>query len=97
MNLDDLKKKWTDRGFSFGVGTIKSGDGVDEAVHDDKNELVFMEKGKYEFIVDQESFMQEGEVEVFIPAGSTHSIKNLGPNDSKIYYGYKSKKLITKA
>ncbi len=55
-----------------------------------------MEKGKYEFIIDQKSFMQEGEVEVLIPAGSTHRIKNIGSNDSKIYYGYKAKELITK-
>lgn len=93
MNNNKLEKDWTDRGFSFGVGTIKAGDGVDEAVHDDKDELVFMEKGKYEFIIDQESFIQEGEVEILIPAGSTHSIKNLGLNDSKIYYGYKRKNL----
>jgi len=93
MNNDKLEKNWTDRGFSFGIGTIKSGDAVDEAVHDDKDELVFMEKGKYEFIIDQESFMQEGGIEVLIPAGSTHSIKNIGPNDSKIYYGYKPKNL----
>ena len=93
MNIDELEKNWTERGFSFGVGTIKSGDGVDEAFHDDKDELVFMEKGTYEFIIDQQSVFQEGEIEVLIPAGFTHSIKNLGPKDSKIYYGYKSKDL----
>ena len=93
MNIDELEKDWTERGFSFGVGIIKVGDGVDKAFHDDKDELVLMEKGKYEFIIDQKSVMQEGEVEVLIPAGSTHSIKNLGSKDSKIYYGYKSKNL----
>lgn len=54
MNIDELEKNWTGRGFSFGVGTIKSGDAVDEAVHDDKDELVFMEPGEYEFIIDRE-------------------------------------------
>jgi len=52
-----------------------------------------MEKEKYEFIIGQESFVQEREVEVFIPAGSPRSIKDMGPNDSKIYYGYKLKSL----
>lgn len=93
MNIDNLKKNWTNRGFSFDVGTIKSGDYVDEAVHNDKDELVFMEIGEYEFIIDNESFVQNGDVEVLIPAGSIHTIKNIGPNDSKIYYGYKSKNL----
>ncbi|MEH6628100.1 MAG: hypothetical protein V7739_16780 [Motiliproteus sp.] len=93
MNIDELEKNWTDRGFSFGVGTIKSGDAVDEAVHEEKDELVLMETGEYEFIIGNESFFQKGNVEVLIPAGSTHTIKNIGPNDSKIYYGYKSKNL----
>ena len=93
MNLDELEKNWTDRGFSFGVGTIKSGDAVDEAVHDDKDELVLMAAGEYEFIIDNESFLQKGGVEVLIPSGATHTIKNIGPNDSKIYYGYKPKNL----
>lgn len=93
MNKEELEKDWTDRSFSFGVGTIKAGDGINEAVHDDKDELVLMESGKYEFTIDNETFIQEGDTEVLIPAGSTHSIKNLGIKDSKIYYGYKPKDL----
>lgn len=93
MNIEELEKNWIDKGFSFGVGTIKSGDAVDEAVHDDKDELVLMEFGEYEFIIDNESFLQKGGVEVLIPAGATHTIKNIGPNDSIIYYGYKPKNL----
>ena len=89
MNIDEIKKDWISRGFSFGIGTIKSKDKVNKAVHYDKDELVIMAKGKYEFILDDESFFQEGCTEVYIPAGSTHSIINLGPHDSKIYYGYK--------
>jgi len=89
MNKEKLEKDWTGRGFSFGVGTIKAGDGVNEAVHDDQDELVLMESGRYEFTVDNETFIQEGDCEVLIPAGSTHSIKNIGTKDSKIYYGYK--------
>lgn len=93
MNIDDLEKKWTDKGFSFGVGTIKSGDAVDEAVHDNKDEMVLMEPGEYEFIIGSESFIQKGAIEVLIPAGAKHTIKNIGPNDSKIYYGYRAKNL----
>ncbi|PHR25899.1 MAG: cupin domain-containing protein [Desulfotalea sp.] len=92
MNKEKLEKDWDERGFSFGIGTIKSGDAVDESVHDDKDELVVMETGKYEFIIDHKSFSQDGDVEVLIPAGTVHTIKNVGPNDSKIYYGYKAKK-----
>ena len=91
MNIDKLKIDWTERGFSFAVGTIKAGDAVDEAFHEDQDELVLMESGEYEFIIGNETFLQKGNIEVFIPAGSVHSIKNLGKSDSKIYFGYKMK------
>ncbi len=90
MDIDELEKDWTERGFSFAVGTIKAGDAVDEAFHDDKDELVLMESGEYEFSIDEETFSQNGNIEVFIPAGSVRSIKNLGENYSKIYFGYKA-------
>ena len=90
MDIDELEKDWTERGFSFAVGTIKAGDAVDEAFHDDKDELVLMESGEYEFSIGEETFSQHGNIEVFIPAGSVRSIKNLGENDSKIYFGYKA-------
>lgn len=90
MDIDELEKNWIERGFSFGVGTIKAGDAVDEAFHDDKDELVLMESGEYEFTIGNETFRHNGNVEVRIPAGSIHSIKNLGRKDSKIYFGYKA-------
>lgn len=89
MNKEKLEKDWAARGFSFAVGSIKAGDGIDAAVHDDKDELVVMESGKYEFTIDNETYIQAGDVEVLIPAGSTHSIKSLSIKDSKIYYGYR--------
>ena len=91
MDIDKLEKIWIERGFSFAVGTIKAGDSVDKAFHDDKDELVLMEKGHYEFILNDEVFLQQGEIEVTIPSGTTHSIKNLGSTNSTIYYGYRSK------
>lgn len=91
MNIDEIEKDWLARGFSFAVGTIKAGDAVDEALHEDKDELVLMENGDYEFSIGDETFMQNGNIEVLIPAGSIHSIRNLGQNDSKIYFGYKAK------
>ena len=75
MNVDQLEKDWTERGFSFGDGTIKAGDAVDEAFHDDKDELVHMDRGAYEFVIGDETFRQNGNIEVFIPAGSVHSVK----------------------
>ena len=89
MTIDELEADWTSRGYSFGIGAIKAKDAINEAMHDDKNELVFMESGQYEFTLGDKKFSQKGNVEVLIPAGTTHSIKNIGAKNSKIYYGYK--------
>ena len=75
------------RGFLFAYPPPQSR----EAVHDDQDELVLLEAGEYEFILDKESFLQKSGVEVLIPAEARHTIKNIGPNDSTIYYDYKSK------
>jgi len=93
MNKEDLEKNWTERGFSFGIGTIQDGDGINKAVHDDKDELVLLEIGKYEFTIGNDLFIHEGGEEILIPAGDTHSIKNLSGKDSTIFYGYKLKDL----
>ena len=89
MDIELLEKDWTERGFSFAKGTIKAGDAVDEAFHEDQDELVLMETGSYEFSIGDDIFTQGGNIEVFIPAGSVHSIKNLGHQDATIYFGYK--------
>ena len=89
MNIEELEKAWRKKGFSFAAGTIKSGDAVDDAVHIDQDELVLMEPGEYEFIIGTEEFRDHGNKEVLIPAGAHHTIKNIGANDSKIYFGYK--------
>ena len=89
MTEYEYEKNWNDRGYSFGVGSIKLDKGVDEAVHDDKDELVVVVNGKLEFTIDDRTFVAECDTEVFIPAKSIHSIKNVGAEVSTIYYGYK--------
>ena len=89
MNISELEKQWTRRGFSFDVGTIKAGDAVDEAVHEDKDEVVVMGIGEYEFVIGSDEFIDKGHKEVLIPAGTHHTIRNIGKSDSKIYFGYK--------
>ena len=89
MAEKELQRNWEERGFSFATGTIKVGDKVDDAVHDDKDELVVIATGKLEFTVGSDTFTPGQNVEVFIPARSRHTIINIGSEDSKILYGYK--------
>jgi mannose-6-phosphate isomerase-like protein (cupin superfamily) len=89
MTENEYKRDWSERGYSFGVGTIYLDKGVDKAVHNDQDEVVVAVNGKLEFTIDNKTFVAETDTEVFIPAKSIHSIKNVGTEISKIYYGYK--------
>lgn len=89
MTEQEIEKNWKERGFSFGVGSIKIGDAVDRAVHEDRDELVIMASGKLEAIIDTETFYPEPGQEIIIPAKKNHSLKNIGNSESKIYFGYK--------
>ncbi len=92
MTENEIKENWAKRGFSFGTGTISLNDGVEEAVHEDKDELIIMANGKLEFTIGDKSFIQENSEEVLIPAKDIHSIRNVGTEDSIIYFGYKEVK-----
>ena len=89
MTQKDFEENWISRGYSFAVGQIKLQEGVNNAVHDDLDELVVMVNGKLEFSIDGETHIPDCNQEVFIPAKASHSIKNIGDGDSTIYFGYK--------
>jgi len=89
MSESEYEIDWNDRGYSFGVGSIKFDKGVDKAVHNHKDEFVVAVNGKLEFTIDDRTFIAECDTEIFIPANSIHSIKNIGTEISTIYYGYK--------
>ena len=93
MTESEYKINWSDRGYSFGIGTINLDKGVDKAAHNDKDELVVAVNGELEFTIDNKTFIAQCDTEVFIPAKAVHSIKNVGTEVSTIYYGYKQKSI----
>jgi hypothetical protein len=58
VKINELEADWTNRGFSFGIDTIKAHDGINEVTHDYKDELVYMESRKYEFTIVDKTFTQ---------------------------------------
>ena len=93
MTENEYKKSWNERGYSFGSGTVTLESGVNQASHDDQDELVVVVNGLLEFTIDERIFVADCDKEIFIPAKTVHSIKNIGLADSIIYYGYKSTNL----
>ena len=70
MTEQEYEKNWKEGGYSFGVGSVTLEKGVDEASHEDQDELVVTVNGKLEFTIDNDTFIAECDTEVFIPAKS---------------------------
>lgn len=91
MTENEYRQSWEGRGYSFGLGAVTVEKGVDHAAHDDQDEIVVVVNGLLEFTINENKFIADCDLEVFIPAKSVHSIKNIGSENSVIYYGYKPK------
>ena len=84
-----LKNDWKQRGYSFGVFRDSPGQvWVDFVLRTD--ELVVLSGGEIENEFEGKSEQPPIGKEVFIPANSTHTVRNVGNINNVWYYGYKN-------
>lgn len=84
----EVRKRWTARGFSCDLWVDPPGRVWSDFVHD-TDELVMLVQGEQEFEMNGRKYcLQIGE-ELLIPAGTTHTARNVGKTTSKWLYGYK--------
>jgi quercetin dioxygenase-like cupin family protein len=85
---DKIAADWASRGFSCDLWTDPPGQRWEGFTHA-TDELVMVLEGEVEFEVGgQVHHPQTGE-ELLIPAGSAHSVRNLGETTARWLYGYK--------
>ena len=89
MTESEYRKNWNEKGYSFSTGSITLEKGVDQASHENKDELVVVVNGLIEFTVDDDTFTANCDTEIYIPAKAIHSISNIGSEVSVIYFGYR--------
>ena len=78
---------WADRGFSCDEWVDAPGRSWESYVHA-TDELVMVVEGDVEFEIDGNVIRPAIGEELFIPAGSVHSVRNIGTTVSKWLYGY---------
>ena len=84
VNEAEVRQRWAARGFSCDLWVDPPGRVWNDFVHD-SDEL----EGEEEFEMNERKyFLQIGE-ELLIPAGTTHTARNVGRTTSKWLYGYK--------
>jgi mannose-6-phosphate isomerase-like protein (cupin superfamily) len=86
----EVKKLWAARGFSCDLWVDPPGRAWNDFVHD-VDELVMLVEGAEEFEMNGEKYHLRIGEEFLIPAGTSHTARNVGKTTSKWLYGYKRK------
>ena len=89
VNQSQIATDWAARGFSCGLWTDPPGQCWEDFVHA-SDELVMVVSGDVEFEIAGVISRPPPGKELFIPAGSLHSVRNIGTTTSRWLYGYNS-------
>lgn len=87
MGLPDVRENWRSRGFSCDIWTDPPGQVWADFVHA-VDELVMPIEGEIELSFQGRTIRPRRGEEVLIPAGVSHTVRNIGNTTSRWYYGY---------
>lgn len=87
VDIDAVRSSWNSRGFSCDVWTDPPGQVWEDYRHT-VDELVMVLEGDVEFEINGRSIRPAVGEELYIPAGSVHSVRNKANALSKWLYGY---------
>lgn len=88
MKQEDIESNWRVRGFSCELWIDPPGQRWEDFIHK-VDELVIVLRGKVEFEIDGRIFHPACHEELLIPAGTLHSVRNIGQGFAKWLYGYR--------
>ena len=88
MNQKSIERTWAQRGFSCGLWTDPAGERWENFVHS-VDEVVMVVDGNVEFEIGGKTQRPEAGEELFIPAGTRHSVRNIGSTTAHWLYGYR--------
>ena len=90
MHQEKIRENWESRGFSFGVFKDPPGQVWADFVHR-TDELVVLAGGDIEIEIEGKSQQPRIGEEIFIPANSIHTVRNIGKTNNVWYFGYKNR------
>ena len=90
MHQEKIRENWESRGYSFGVFKDSPGKVWANYVHR-TDELVVLAGGDIEIEIEGKSQQPRIGEEIFIPANSIHTVRNIGKTNNVWYFGYKNR------
>lgn len=88
MDQVKVRTDWAQRGFSCGLWTDPPGQVWANFVHE-TDELVMLIEGEIELSFNGRTWRPQMGEEILIPAGASHTVKNVGQTTSRWFYGYR--------
>ena len=90
MHQEKIRENWESRGYSFGVFKDPPGRVWADFVHR-TDEIVVLAGGDIEIEIEGKSQQPQIGKEIFIPANSIHTVRNIGKTNNVWYFGYKNR------
>ncbi len=84
-----VEQGWRARGFSCGLWVDRAGQVWADFVHR-TDELVMVVEGELELEMEGRTLRPKPGGEVLIPAGVSHTVRNVGQTSARWLFGYKS-------
>lgn len=88
VEREHLAEKWAARGFSCDLWVDPPGQRWEDFLHA-TDEIVVVVAGEVEFEVEGRVLHPKEGEELLIPAGSRHSVRNVGSSTARWLYGYR--------
>ncbi len=92
LDKSKVRRDWKKKGFSCDIWTDPPGQIWKNFVHD-VDELVMLLEGKIELSFQEKTFQPRIGEEILIPAGESHTVRNIGEKTNRWFYGYKKEQI----
>jgi quercetin dioxygenase-like cupin family protein len=88
INRQNVSNAWAAKGFSCDLWVDPPKQRWEDFVHN-TDEVVLVLEGEMEFEIGGETIHPEPGDELYIPAGTVHSVRNIGASTARWLYGYR--------
>ena len=88
VNIDQISEGWLERGFSCDIWCDPPGQVWANFVHA-TDEVIILLEGEIELEYSSRCIRPAVGEEVFIPAGTSHTVRNVGSRENRWLYGYR--------
>jgi len=89
VNREQIARDWNQRGFSCDIWADPPGQVWEDYIHS-VDEVIVLIDGRIEIEMNQQTLTPDLGQEIFIPANTFHTVRNIGDTTAHWLYGYQT-------